>query len=404
MRDPSPIGAIKRPLSSVFRRVFHRIRTEGQGAARESAATALGVFIGCLPIYGFHLLVCTAVGTVLRLNRLKMYLAANISNPFVAPWLVFLEIQTGAWLRRRSFHALTIEAVKTTSLATVGADLLIGAVAIGAVLGGMAGWITYAVVRRSDEQNAFTDLVRLASDRYLAAGVIAWEFARGKIAGDPIYKAVVCGGLLTSPGSPTTPDARDVQQTRSGGTLLDIGCGQGLALSLLAEARRAERAGTWPAAWPSLPPFERMVGIEIRRRVAEIATAALGGDAEVIACDALATSYGPVQTVLLFDALHMMQPDQQDTLLASLAAALEPGGLMLIREADAAAGWRFTAVRWGNRMKALAYGDWRQPFHFRTASEWQECLARHGLSSEVRAMAEGTPFANVVLLVRPRQS
>ena len=30
-----------------------------------------------------------------------------------------------------------------------------------------------------------------------------------------------------------------------------------------------------------------------------------------------------------------------------MAAALDPGGLMLIREADAAAGWRFTAARWG---------------------------------------------------------
>jgi hypothetical protein len=77
---------------------------------------------------------------------------------------------------------------------------------------------------------------------------------------------------------------------------------------------------------------------------------------------------------------------------------------MVIREADAAACWRFTAVRWGNRLKALAYGDWRQRFHFRTASEWQECLARLGLFSEVHPMGEGTPFANVVLLVRPPQS
>ena len=51
----------------------------------------------------------------------------------------------------------------------------------------------------------------------------------------------------------------------------------------------------------------------------------------------------------------------------------------------------------GNRLKALAFGSWRQPFHFRTAAEWQACLASHGLHAEVREMSEGTPFANVLL-------
>ena len=44
----------------------------------------------------------------------------------------------------------------------------------------------------------FAELVRLASDRYADAGIVAWEFARGKLRGDPIYRACVCDGLLTS--------------------------------------------------------------------------------------------------------------------------------------------------------------------------------------------------------------
>ena len=46
------------------------------------------------------------------LNRLKMYLAANISNPFVAPVLLFSEIQIGAWLRRGAVHPLTLDAIR----------------------------------------------------------------------------------------------------------------------------------------------------------------------------------------------------------------------------------------------------------------------------------------------------
>ena len=68
--------------------------------------------------------------------------------------------------------------------------------------------------------------------------------------------------------------------------------------------------------------------------------------------------------------------------------------VMLIREADAAGGWRFLAVRVGNRLKALTFGSRRQRFHFRTRAEWLACLAGHGLHADVRSMGAGTPFAH----------
>ena len=379
------------------------VRTEGGGPWRDSAAIGIGVFIGCLPVYGFHLLVCTAAGTMFRLNRLKMYIAANISNPLVAPWLILLEIQTGAWLRRGSFHPLTIETARTLSLASAGADLAIGGVAVGAVLGGLTGAMTYALVRGTREHVAFTTLVRQAADRYINGGIVAWEFARGKLGADPIYRAVLCDGLLTR--RPARPLRAVLPPSAgSGGTLLDIGCGMGLSLALLAEARRASRAGEWPAGWPVPPDFERIIGIEVRGRVAAIAAAALADDAVVIAGDALTAMHGRFDIVLLFDVLQMMRREEQEALIAALASALNPGGLMLIREADSAAGWRFTAVRWGNRLKALMFGAWRQQFCFRPAAEWPACFARHGLHAEARTMSAGTPFANVLFVVTPHQT
>jgi len=97
---------------------------------RETAAVALGVFIGCLPVYGFHLLMCWMVGFAFGLNRLKMYLAANISNPLVAPWLLFAEIQTGAWLRRGSFHPLERDYIVSTGLTVFGIDAVVGSLFI----------------------------------------------------------------------------------------------------------------------------------------------------------------------------------------------------------------------------------------------------------------------------------
>src|SRR6185503_12032218 len=209
-----------RGLPARLRRHFHDLRTEGAGAGRETAAVAIGVFVGCLPLYGLHLLICWGLGFLLGLNRLKMYLAANISNPLVAPWLLFIEVQAGAWLRRGSFHALTREAVVETGLATFGIDAVVGSAAVGTLLATAAAAATYSLVRTSAADRPFIELVRRASDRYLGASITAWEFARGKLRMDPIYRATLSPEVLSS-----------------GGSLVDIGCGQGLMLALLAEAR-----------------------------------------------------------------------------------------------------------------------------------------------------------------------
>src|SRR4029079_5858351 len=113
-----------------LRRTFYELRVEGEGLGREAAALGLGVFIGCTPFYGFHLLLCWVAGWAFRLNRLKLYLASNISNPLVSPFLLFAELQTGAFIRRQNLHDLTIAAIRHTNPWTFGIDLLAGSVVV----------------------------------------------------------------------------------------------------------------------------------------------------------------------------------------------------------------------------------------------------------------------------------
>src|SRR5689334_13692586 len=361
-----------RGVSVELRRAFMGLRTEGAGAARETAAVALGVFIGCLPVYGFHLLLCWLAGVALGLNRLKMYLAANISNPLVAPWLLFAEIQTGAWLRRGSFHPLTRDYIVSTGLTVFGIDAAVGSLFVGAVLGAVAAAGTYSLVRGSGADRPFAELVRRAADRFLDSSITAWEFARGKLRMDPVYRATLSSELLPS-----------------GGTLVDVGCGQGLTLALLAEARLAVERGEWPAGWSSPPRFDRLIGIESRHRVAAIARRALDGAAEVIEADARTVALEPARAMLLFDVLHLLPRDAQESLVGAVADRLEAGGVLLVREADPGGGWRFAAVRAGNRFKAFVMGTWRvQTFEPRSEDEWRECFTRHGFHVEMRPMGE----------------
>ena len=360
------IAVVFAPMNAL-RRTFYDLRTEGQGRAREACAIAVGLFIGCSPFYGFHLVLCWVVGRLLRLNRMKVYLAANISNPIVAPFILFAELQTGAWIRTGAFLPLTLETVRTTTPWQFGIDLLVGSFVFGGVLGAMGGVATYLALGGAARDPLFDALARAAADRYVTTSITAWEFARGKLRGDPVYREVLLGGWL-----PT------------GGRLLDIGCGQGLMLALLAEAKR----------------FDQLVGVELRPHRARLARAALGSDAEIVESDARTLSAGTARVVLLFDVLHMMPRPDQDALLAEAVRALEPGGMIVVRDADASAGWRFQAVRFGNRLTALTSGAWRQRFAFRTLDEWRDCFSRHGLEVEGAPAGAGTPFANHLFRLR----
>jgi len=223
----------------------------------------------------------------------------------------------------------------------------------------------------------FSAIVAHASQRFRPCGRVAFHFACGKLRGDPVYRAVLEGGLL--------PRA---------GTVLDLGCGGGLMLAALASARALAPAGASPS-W-------HLVGVETRPQAAAIARRALEAEAEIVTDDVRRRPLPPARAVLLFDVLNLMRADDQDALLAAVRSSLEPGGVLLVREADAAAGWRFRAVRTGNWIKACWVGRFRQEFHFRSLAAWRRWLEQAGFDVDVRPMGMGTPFGNVLLVARRR--
>ena len=245
-----------------FASAFYRYRTEGDGPIRQSLAIGLGLYIGASPFIGFHWLLALALGGLFRLNRLKVYLAANISNPLIAPFLFAAEIQVGAKLRTGHFiSAATIEEVRLKGLAI---DILLGSVVVGLALAVVGTVLTLWAVRRQGDDVSVAGLVDAAAERYLAVGVSTWEFARGKLRMDPVYLQLLKDGYLPSRG-----------------LLLDLGCGSGLMLSLLASARDRAAAGLWPPSWPTPPSGLRLRGIELRSRAAHHAREALEGVAEI---------------------------------------------------------------------------------------------------------------------------
>ena len=212
----------------------------------------------------------------------------------------------------------------------------------------------------------FRQLARRAAARYRAISHAAQHYAYAKMTSDPVYSESFRAGLPTR------------------GTVIDIGCGRGFMLALLDEAQH----------------FERRIGIEFHPSPASIARAVLNGAAEIIHADARKAHFEKCTAVILFDVLQLMSADEQEELLRTAREAVEPDGIMMIREADAAAGWHFAMVRGMNAIKARAVGLTQRP-HYRSRDEWLRCFERAGLRGEVCSTVSRNPLGNVLFRARP---
>jgi uncharacterized protein (DUF2062 family)/trans-aconitate methyltransferase len=365
--------------------LLYNLRTAADSPARQAAAVGLGVFIGCTPFFGFHLALCIGLARLFRLNQIKTYLASHISLPLIWPFLVLGEIQVGRRLRGAPFLSLHLRDVRRVSLKHYGLDLLSGSAVVGIALALLFALITYLVVNRQKKATIIDSLVDETSRCYIDSGIFAWEFVRGKLRHDPLYFTLLARGGL--------PPA---------GRLLDLGCGRGILLALLAGAREQAARGVYPEGWPIPPAGLRLHGIEGRPKIARAASLALGERATIEVGDLRECPLPPSEAVFLLDVLHYMEAAEQERLLDRAVAALSAGGCLFVREADATAGAAFGRTRAAERLCAWARGHFRQRFHFRSAAEWQRLLEERGFAVTLVPMSDGTPYANVLLEGRLR--
>ncbi len=359
----------------------YRYRTEGDTPVRQALAIGLGLYIGASPFIGFHLVLALGLGWLCGLNRFKVYLAANISNPLVAPFLYALEIQVGTWLR--TGHLLSAARIDQVRLQGLAIDLLLGSAVVGLVLGVAGTLLTYWSTGGPRSEPEVAALLDAAAERYLTAGCTAWEFARSKLRLDPVYLQVLKDGRLPSTG-----------------ILMDLGCGQGFMLALIAAARDRVRQGRWLAGWPR-PPMDLLLhGIETRPRVARRAKAVLDGVATIEERDLSRSPLPPCTAVLLVDVLHLLSRETQNRLLETAARVMPRGGVLIIREADADGGWRFNMVRAGNRFNAIMQGRFSRRFQFDSVAGWTSRLTQLGFDVESVTRHDHGPFANVLLQAR----
>jgi len=368
--------------------LHYALRTEGDTPVRNAAAVFLGTFLGMVPIWGLHAFLCLGFARLFRLSRVRTYLASFINNPLTFVPLLYLGIALGSWMRTGTWPALDFHQLRNVRVAEIGWDLVAGSVVLGAGLGAIMALAAYAIGVAWKRHQFHDELRELAARRYVGTSILGWEYARARLRYDPAARQILRLGLL--PGS---------------GTIVDLGCGRGTLFAALLTAQRLHAQGRWDADWAPPPSDVRLVGVDISPRRLDAARQAIGDDAELIEADIRLRPLPRCRGVVLLDALSYLTDPEQRALLDRVAHALEPGGVVVLRERDPRLAWRYRLARlWDHFLSWMRREHGRRQHHrrHRTPSEWSALLSGLGLTVE-RPERGATALGGVLLVAhRPR--
>jgi uncharacterized protein (DUF2062 family)/2-polyprenyl-3-methyl-5-hydroxy-6-metoxy-1,4-benzoquinol methylase len=354
-------------------RIWRRLRGTRQSPPRVALAVALGLFIGCLPVYGLHFLLCSLICVPFGLDLLLCYLVANISNPLVAPFLVTLEVELGSLVTTGQHAAFTLARARQTGILGFVWQAGVGSVFVGSGLAALGAAIAYAVASRakhttSDAPTADrVDELEAATlrtiERYRGAPIADRIYVAAKLRSDPLTRLLA--GL---PGE--------------FGRVLDAGAGRGQFGLFLSELGRAAEVR----------------GFDSDARKIGVAQVAAADAAHFEVQGALEFATRDVDTLLLADVLHYLPSAEQDELLRRAALCVKHGRI-LIRELDAVPSRRSAVTRafeWFAKISGYNRGGAGR--YYRPASELLAQLSSAGFSCEVLSASEGTPFGNVLIV------
>ena len=246
MRKPKKTSLLKEEL----RRAWRELRGASLSPARAAAAVALGLFIGSQPIFGCHTPLVLGLCLWLRLDAALAWVAANISNPFFAPFLVTAEVQVGAYLRHGSRVAFDSEMARQAGWSGFAGYAFLGAPLVGLALALAGAALVYLgmSVRQAFATASPREPYRLPPEApawWHAAERLAWRYAP-RYDTEPAQRARFHYVRIKLIGDPVTKLVADVAGEGSGalGELLDIGTGRGqMALMLLELGRAASVRG-----------------------------------------------------------------------------------------------------------------------------------------------------------------
>src|SRR5262249_9175579 len=161
--------------------------------------------------------------------------------------------------------------------------------------------------------------------------------------------------------------------------LVDLGCGQGILLALIAAASDRYARGEWPQEWPAPPARLTMRGYDLRDRSIRTGSVALDGRAALECRDIREVELPAADAIVILDVLYHLPHAEQEYVLRAAAGALRPGGLLVMRESNAGGGLAFRLQRCSEYLAQAWHGRLAPRLWYRDARQWRALLEGLGL-------------------------
>jgi uncharacterized protein (DUF2062 family)/SAM-dependent methyltransferase len=347
---------------------------------RAAAAVFLGLFIGIVPIYGFQLLAAVGVALLFKLNKPLTVASTFINNALLRPLIIVSAVELGYLLRSGSFRPFHLSALKGAHVKEEILAFVIGSVVLGVLVGGAGAAITAVVVRvkapadpdlrNPDLRNpGLRDRVRFVRQMFARCAWADRGFVRWKLRLDRIFGLLA--GLLAAedPGS---------------GTVVDLGCGYGMALSFAAFGSGSRR----------------LVGCDLNAHRIAVARQALSTlHAELSVADVRSLDLPPAGLILILDVLQYLSADEQLSLLQRCCAALAPNGILFFRVHDRERGPWSTITMAFDRLVFACGRVGVQPVTL-PAAQYQSVLEDAGMQVEERRFRNHLPLAHILFIAK----
>ena len=333
-----------------------------------AAAVFLGIFIGIVPIYGFQTLAAVGVALLFRLNKPLTVASTFINNPLLQPLIVVSSVELGCALRHGSCRPFTPSTLVGAHLKEYLLAWVIGSVPLGILVGGVLAAVTGLVIHlhgKAPADPALRERVRFVNQMFVRCARADRGFVRWKLRLDRIFSLLAAESL----GS---------------GTVVDLGCGYGMALAFAAFGDGGRR----------------LMGCDLDAHRIAVARQALGTlNAEVSVADIRRFEIPPAGLILILDVLQYLSTDEQLALLKRCCAALAPEGILIFRVHDRQRGlWSSITMAFDRLIFACGRAGVR-PLML-TAAEYHSVLENAGMHVEERPFRNRLPLAHILFVAR----
>jgi SAM-dependent methyltransferase len=331
-----------------------------------AAAVFLGIFIGIVPIYGFQTLAAVGVALLFRLNKPLTVAGTFINNPLLLPLIVVASVDLGYFLRGSPFPPLNASSLTGAHLKEELLAWVIGSVPLGILVGGVGAAITALVIQLKAPANpGLRDRIRFVNGLFARCARADRGFVRWKLRLDRIF------GLLAA-------------ENLGSGTVVDLGCGYGMALGFAAFGDSSRR----------------LVGCDLDAHRIAVARQALGAlNADLSVADVRRLDLPPAGLILILDVLQYLPADDQQALLQRCCSALAPQGMLIFRVHDCERGLWSTITMAFDRLIFACGGAGVRPLML-SAAEYHSVLENAGMQVEQRRFRNRLPLAHILFIAK----